>query len=417
MFSDYRGIPWRAGLLVYLSFIPNIAISFLYADLAYFLITFQGIGATQAGLVITVMGATLVAESIPMGILADRFGRLRMLILGNICASLSLIGFALTTNYLLILLVAILEGTGEAAYGVSVSALLAGHAGDEKRTAAFSLLNVLGWIASAIGSAMLSSVVWFQNVGLTLGEAHVDLWVIIGLLDLSVTPFMFKIGEGPSYNRTKGWLPRKSAGVLSRYLSYSILIALGAGLFVTIMTVWFRAAYGVPDSTSGLVLSVTALLTAAVVAISPKLAKRFGLVKATVMTQGSSIAFMLAVPLSPTFGVSATFYVVRVFLMNLSGPLTQSLVMGLVSPGERGMAAGFTSSLSKLPSSITATVGLTWIVEGLIGLPFYVAAVLYVVGISIFYFFFRNARLPEETRRVTQESVQSSRLEGPDEER
>ena len=416
MFSDYRGIPSKATLLVYLSFIPNVAIGFIYTDLGYFLIHFQGIGDTQAGFVITVMGVTLVAESIPLGILADRFGRLKLLVLGNVCASLSLIGFALTSNYALILLVAVLEGTGEAAYAVSVSALLADKARDEKRTAAFSLLNVLGWIASAVGSAVIAAVVLLQGAGFSLGGAHVALFVIVGLLDLSVTPFLFKIGESASVGTRKGYLPRKSGGVLVKYLSYSVLIAVGAGLFVPIMTVWFKAAYGVPDSESGLVLAVTALLTAAVVSISPRLARKFGLVKATVVTQASSTAFMLAVPLSPTFGISASFYIARVFLMNLSNPLTQSLIMGLVSPDERGMASGITASLWRLPNSLSTTVGLTWIGAGLIALPFYVATVLYAVGISIFWALFREARAPEEVKPA-QVTAQSSSLKGPEVER
>ena len=414
MFSEYRGIPWQARLLIYVSFIPNVAIGFIYTDLGYFLITFQGIGPTQAGFVITVMGLTLVAESIPMGIIADRFGRRKMLVLGNLCASLSLIGFALTTNYLLILLVAVLEGTGEAAYAVSVSALLAGNAGDEKRTSAFSLLNIIGWIASAVGAAVISSVVGFEGLGLDLGQAHVVLFALVGLLGLTITPFLLKISEGPSHQRAKGWLPRKSGGILLKYLSYSVLIAVGAGLFVPIMTVWFRAAYGVPDHVSGLVLAATSLITAGVVVVSPRLARKFGLVKATVVTEASSTAFMLAVPLSPTFPVSATFYVVRVFLMNLSSPLTQSLIMGLVSPDERGMASGITASLWRLPNSLSTTLGLTWIGAGLVALPFYVATVLYIVGITLFWILFRGAKLPEERPQAVQAPTQSSSLEGPE---
>ena len=417
MFSDYRGIPWQARQLIYLTFIPNVAIGFIYTDLGYYLINFQGLGHTEAGIVITVMGLTLVVESIPLGIIADRFGRKRMLVLGNLCASLSLIGFALTSNYVLILLVAVLEGTGEASYAVSVSALLAGHAGDEKRTPAFSLLSILGWIASGVGAAVISSVVGLESFGFDLGQAHVILFAVVGLLGLSITPLLMRVREGPSFERRKEWLPRKSGSVLVKYLSYSVLIAVGAGLFVPIMTVWFNAAYGVSDDVSGLVLSITSLLTAVVVVITPRLARRYGLVKATVITEASSTVFMLAVPLSPNFPVSATFYVIRVFLMNLSNPLTQSLIMGLVSPDERGMASGLAASLWRLPNSLSTTVGLTWIGAGLIALPFYVATVLYVVGITIFWVMFRNARPPEEQPSTTQAPAQSSSLESPEVER
>jgi MFS family permease len=417
LFSEYRGIPWQARLLIYLTFIPNVAIGFIYTDLGYYLITFRGIGPTEAGFVITVMGLTLVVESIPLGIVADRFGRRRMLILGNLCASLSLLGFALTNNYVLVLLVAVLEGTGEAAYAVSVSALLAGHAGDEKRTPAFSLLNILGWIAGAVGAAIISSVIGLESFGYDLGQAHAILFAVVGVLGLSITPLLLKIGEGPSYERRKEWLPRKSGSVIMKYLSYSVLLAVGAGLFVPIMTVWFNAAYGVPDDVSGLVLAVTSLLTAGVVVITPRLARRFGLVKATVVTEASSTVFMLAVPLSPNFPLSATLYVVRVFLMNLSSPLTQSLIMGLVSPDERGMASGIVASLWRLPNSLSTTVGLTWIGAGLIALPFYVATILYVVGIGLFWAMFRNARLPEERTSAAQDPAQSSSLEGPETER
>jgi MFS family permease len=413
LFSEYRGIPWQAKLLIYLSFIPNVAIGFIYTDLSYFLVRVQGLAPAPAGFVITVMGLTLVAESLPLGIIADRVGRRKMLVVGNLCASLSLIGFALTTNFYLALVIAILEGTGEASYAVSVTALLAEKAGDDKRTAAFSFIAILGWVASALGSAIISSVFAFQNVGLGVGQAHVVLWIVVGLLNLSITPFLFRIKEGTTHLGFKGVLPKKSSGVLLKYGAYSVLIAFGAGLFVPIMTYWFSAAYGVPDGVSGPVLGATSLLTAGVVVMSPRLASRLGLVKATVLTQASATVFMVLVPSSPTFAVAATIYTVRYFLSNLSSPLIQSLIMGLVSPEERGMASGIAASIWRLPNSLSTTVGLALIGAGYIALPFYVATVLYVVAISSFWFLFRNARVPEESRGRPQEGAQSSRVEGP----
>ncbi len=419
MFDEYKGIPWEARLLIYLAFIPNVAIGFIYTDLSFFLPKVRGLSPFLTGATITTMGATLVATSIPLGIVADRYGRRKMVVLGNLCASLSLIGFALTTNFVLILVVAILEGTGEAAYAVSIGALLADKAGDRKRTPAFSLFAFLGWVAGALGGFAISSVLALQTVGLNSGQAHVALYVAVGLLSLSVTPFIFKIKETPAVGAgmRKGILPRKSGRVLLRFSVFSVTIALGAGLFVPLMTLWFSHAYGVADTISGPVLGFTNLLTAAAVFMSPKLAGRVGLVRAIVLSEGASTIFMVAVPSSPTFAVAATVYTVRVFLMNLSNPLTQSLIMGLVSPDERGMASGISASLWRLPNALTTLVGATLIGEGLLALPFYIATMLYVFGITLFWSLFKDARLPEEKAPPIQAIAQSSSLEGSEETR
>jgi len=414
LFSEYRGIPWQARLLIYLSFIPNIAIGFIYTDLSYFLPKLQGIGA---GLPITVMGVTLVALSFPFGIIADRVGKTKMLVLGNLCASLSLIGFALTSNYALVLMVAILEGTGEAAYAVSFVALIADMAGDEKRTPAFSLLAFLGWVAGALGGFIIYSVDALHSIGLSLKEAHVVLFVTVGLLSLSMAPLMSRIREESVRGRRRELLPRKSWRVILKYGGYSVVIAVGAGLFVPLMAFWFFQAYGVSDDLSGLVLGFTSLLTAGVVFVAPRLARKLGLVKATVVTQAASTVFMVALPSAPNFGVAASIYIVRVFLMNLSNPLTQSLIMGLVSPDERGMAAGVSAAIWRLPNALSASVGYSMMYAGLLALPFYYATALYIVGISAFWLMFKGAKLPEESPKPSQPAVQSSSLEGPEDER
>ena len=360
------------------------------------------------GITIGVMASTLVVASIPLGILADRYGRRKMLILGNLAASLSLIGFALTTNLALILLVAVIEGIGEAGFAVSGSALLADKAGDDKRTLAFSAIAVIGWTAGAIGGFAVFSVLLFQNIGLSVEQAHVVLYVIIGILGLSITPLVLKIQETPRQPSQpqasrRILLPRKSSRVLLRYSACNILVALGAGLFVPLMARWFSHAYGVADSTSAPILGASSILTAGAVFIAPRLALKFGLVRAIVLSQSLSTVFMVMVPTAPNFGTAASIYMVRVFLMNLSNPLSQSLIMGLVSPDERGMASGFSAAIWRLPNAASSTIGAYWIGIGLLALPFYVATVLYISSISSFWILFKNARLPEEAKGLAAE--------------
>ena len=404
MLPEYTGIPKEAILLIYLSFVPSMVIGLIYTDLSFFLPKIQGLSDLWMGITIGVMATSMVVASILLGIIADRYGRRKMLILGNLAASLSLIGFALTANPALVLLVAVVEGIGEGAFAVSASALLADKAGNEKRTVAFSLSAVLGWIAGAVGGFAVSSVLLLQTLGLTVGQAHIVLYTIVGLLGLSVTPFVFKISESENIvrgTRRRGILPTKSGRILVRFTVYSSAIALGAGLFVPLMTRWFSQAYGVTDAISGPVLGFSGLLTAVAVFIAPRLAMKTGLVRAIVLTQGLSTVFMALVPSSPNFETAASIYTVRVFLMNLSNPLSQSLIMGLVSPDERGMASGITASLWRLPNAASSTIGAVWIGMGLLALPFYIATILYVSSITAFWFLFREAKLPEEAREVS----------------
>jgi len=423
MLGEYRGIPSQARLLIYLSFIPGMVIGLIYFDLSYFLPKVQGLSDFSMGITIGTMAVSMVLASFPLGMLADMYGRRKMLILGNLSASLSLIGFALTSNPGLLLLVAIVEGVGEAAFAVSFTALLADKAGDEKRTAAFSLSSVIGWMAGALGASMISSVIVLESAGLSGAAARIVLYITVGIIGLSATPAILKIRESKSsapslnLNRRKLFiLPKKSGRILLRFTVYSSAIALGAGLFVPLMARWFAQAYGVSDAVSGPVLAVSGILTAVASFIAPRLAIKLGLVRAIVITQGLSTVFMALVPGSRTFEIAATLYTIRVFMMNLSNPLSQSLIMGLVSPDERGMASGINAALWRLPNGASLTIGAYLIGIGMLALPFYIATVLYVSAITMFWLLFKDAKLLEETReepRMMEPAVQEATVRIP----
>jgi MFS family permease len=423
MLAEYRGIPSQARLLIYLSFIPGMVIGLIYFDLSYFLPKVQGLSDFSMGITIGTMAVSMVLASFPLGMLADMYGRRKMLILGNLSASLSLIGFALTSNPSILLLVAIVEGIGEAAFAVSFTSLLADKAGDEKRTAAFSLSSVIGWIAGALGASMISSVIVLESAGLSGAAARIVLYITVGIVGLSATPAILKIRESkPSasslnLNRRRLFmLPKKSGRILLRFAVYSSAIALGAGLFVPLMARWFAQAYGVSDAVSGPVLAVSGILTAVASFIAPRLAIKLGLVRAIVITQGLSTVFMALVPGSRTFEIAATLYTIRVFMMNLSNPLSQSLIMGLVSPDERGMASGISAALWRLPNGASLTVGAYLIGIGMLALPFYIATVLYVSAITMFWFLFKDTKLLEETQeepRVMEPAVQEATVRIP----
>lgn len=401
MFEDYKGIPRQARFLVYAGILPALASGMLYNDLSFFLTDVQGIPGTYMGWILTVMGMSMVLTSIPMGIAADRFGRKRIWIIGNVVASLVIALFAFTTNLVFLFSAAVLEGVSDAAFSASSSALMADLAGDEKRTSTFSLSGFLSSIASGIGSFIIPFVVVFEALGFSNKEAHVVIYVVVAALSLLSTAFVLKIGKVKPYKSgAKIFLLKKSRGVLAKYIIANSILAAGAGLFVPIMSHWFYLKYGIPDSISVPILGASSILIGVSSLAAPMLARRLGIVKAIVATQGLSMAFMIATPLSPQFSTASIVYTFRSFLMNMAGPLQSSMIMGLVSPDERGAAAGISSALWRLPNSFSVSIG-TWLLnENLLSAPFHIAATLYAISIALFYSFFRRIRMPEEISKI-----------------
>ena len=253
------------------------------------------------------------------------------------------------------------------------SALLAEKAEDAKRNSVFSMFGFAQ--STAFGLGAIAILATSTMGGYTNKESHVLLYVILAVLSLSSTIIIFKVSESKRSAKAKATLsellPRKSKDVLLKYAFTGAIIAFGAGMVIPLMTAWMKAQYGIPDSLSGPILGVSSIVIGVATLAAPWLAKRFGVVNAIVITEAVSTIFMFITPLSPNYIVASIVYTSRAFLMNMSSPLAQSMIMGLVPEDERGAASGVSSALWRLPSALSSFVG-AW----LIGMGFLAAPIL-----------------------------------------
>ena len=394
LLDSYRGLPTDAKYLIYSAVLPFAAFGMFYTDLSFFLTSVQGISIPLMGLIVTVMGISTFAASIPLGVAADKYGRKRMFIAGNIISSIILAVFALTSNIAILLVAAVAEGISEAAFAASANALLADKAGDERRTSAYSLFGFIQSIAFGAGSLMIPLTMVFNSSGMTNQGAHVLLYVILAILSLFSTLFMLRIDEPRRVKRHgvnwKKMLPHKSKDPLSRYVISSGLIAFGAGLVVPLMAAWFGLRYGISDTVSGPLLGIASVVTGLAMLAGPSFAKRAGLVKAVTITQGLSTVFMFIIPLSPGYVLAGFSYTFRSVMMNIAAPLEQSVIMGIVIEDERGAASGINSAVWSLPNSLSSFIGPYLMALGFLAVPFFLSGIFYIVSIALFWFFFRD---------------------------
>jgi len=382
---------------------PSVAYGLIFTDISYFLTIVQGVTAEFTGLIISLMGISTFIASIFLGIAADVYGRKKLLIMGNILASVILVVFVLTTNPILLITVAILEGISEAAVLTSSSALLADKAEDNKRTSAFSLYGFVLSIAFGIGSFAIPSIIIFEFVGFSNKESHILLYSLIAILSGVFTLIMLRVSESKKLKKhdsgVKNLLPGKSKVVLLKFTFTSAVLAFGAGMVVPLMTYWFNLQYGISDIISGPILAVSSLLIALATLVAPYLAVRLGIVKSIVWTQAVSTLFMFAIPFSPNYALAGFVYSMRALLMNMASPLSQSMIMGLVAEDERGAASGISGALWRLPNALSTFIGAWLMGIGLLAEPFLIAGLFYIVSIILFWIYFRGVKLPEE--RIT----------------
>ena len=400
VYSGYGGLPEEAKYIIYASIMPAVAYGLLFTDLSYFLTTVQGIPADLMGIVITLMGVSTFVASIFLGVAADVYGRKMLLVGGNVLASFIIAFFAVTTDPLLLLIAAILEGISEAAILTSSSALLADKTDNEKRTTVFSLYGFAQSIAFGLGSFAVPALLIFELFGFTNKESHMLLYILIAILSLISTLLMIKVTESKRLKKSRtsylDLFPRKSKNVLLKYTLSSAVLAFGAGMVVPLMTLWFHLQYGISDAISAPILAVSSMLIALATLISPFLAKKFGLIKAIVVTQIVSTFFMLLTPLSPDYALAGFVYSIRALLMNMASPLSQSMIMGLVAEDERGAASGISGALWRLPNALSTFIGAWLMGLGLLAEPFFIAGLLYVVSIILFWHYFGKVKMPEE---------------------
>ncbi|MGC8561918.1 MAG: MFS transporter [Thermoplasmata archaeon] len=398
-FEDFAGISKNSKMLIGGSFLGNLALGLIFTDLSYFLHTVRGISIIYAGLLFTMEGVAASALSIPLGVLSDRRGRKGVIVYGNLALGLGVIILAFATSLYSLIIVAIIIGAGDAAFSSSQGAMLSELSSTGKRTAAFSLNSLMQNGAWAGGGFMIYLVSPMTLFGLSTLDAHLLLYVALGIATVASTAFFIGISEKRNRNVVEKIEPmtQRTKDVLTKYILSNVGIAVGAGLFIPLMSQWFNYKFQVPDTISGPVLGVASALLALSALIAPALGRRMGLINAMVITMLASTVFMVLIPFAGSFGLSATFFVIRSLLMNVSGPLSTSLIMGIIPSNHRGVASGITSIFFRMPNSFSTYPGSIMLKQGRYRLPFEIAAILYVVSIVSFYIWFRRVKLPEES--------------------
>lgn len=95
--------------------------------------------------------------------------------------------------------------------------------------------------------------------------------------------------------------------------------------------------------------------------------------------------------MSPSVSAGSV-YVVRAALMNMSSPIADAFLMGIVAVDQRSFASAVNSTVWRIPNTVSTVAGGVLMQQGLIDLPIFIAAGFYAVGVSLLFFVFRKVK-------------------------
>ena len=355
----------------------------------------EGISVTNLGALLTTFGLTTVVFSIPFAILSDRYGRKHLMFTGALLASFVIIVPGFTSSFLLLEISAVIGGLGEAMYLSTWNAYLADSTPVEVRSATFSLSFMTFTISSGIGTFVPGL---FPLFPMSLLAAHRVAFIALGLLCLGtpISVSRWAANVKPKSSR-QGILPRKSFGVIAKFSTANLMIGLGAGLIIPLIPTWFYLRFNVTDVFTGPLIAAASIIMGLTAVAAPSVAKRIGLVRGIVMTQGLSTIFLLSIPFSPAPIVAAPLYVIRAVLMNMSSPLGDTFLMNMIAEDERATASSFNVVIWRLPNAASTVIGGMLLNAGNLSLPFYLCTTLYVASIALFYAIFHKTDEEQKT--------------------
>jgi len=418
--DTWFGIPTNTRILFSTRVLRLFGYGFLSVILALYLGQL-GLSEVSIGLLftLTLLGDTVISLWITTN--ADRFGRRRMLIAGALLMILAAVLFAITRNYYLLLLAAMIgvispSGNEVGPFLSIEQASLTQLVPDRQRTGIFAWYNLAGSFATATGALVGGGLAQLlQGLGYTpvmsyrvvvLGYGLVGL-IMIGLfrrLSTAIEAPAMEVRAVPAANPGEEPAPRRFLGL---YRSQKVVFRLAAlfsldsfaGGFVIqgMMALWFSLKFGVEPAVLGAIFFGANILAGISALSAAWVAGKIGLINTMVFTHLPSNVLLILVPFMPSLNLAIALLLIRFSISQMDVPTRQSYVMAVVAPDERTAASGITNVARTIGVSLSPVfTGIFLSNPAFLGMPFVISGSLKIVYDLALYFNFRSVKPPEE---------------------
>ncbi len=280
--------------------------------------------------------------------------------------------------------------------GVSGLPFILRNAKKETHTEAIAL-NYATWSIAMIAAGVL---IFLLSTFLPDFFTEKNNLIAIAFLSLISIYFLIRSGkeEIPEKNMKSGFqFGQYDWPEIIRAAFPTLLIAIGAGLTIPFINLFFFNVFGVDSEQFAILGSVTAAMVAVAAIVVPHIKRRFGY-KAITVTQSLAVLALSGLALTEFFAeyqwalyVAILLYFLRQPLMNLAGPMTSEMTMYYVGKNNQEILSAFVSAIWSGSWFFSSIIFGQLRDQGLAYFQiFLITAGLYVIGVVLYALLIRD---------------------------
>jgi MFS family permease len=356
------------------------------------------------GILLSASSFSSALFALPAGIVGDRIGRKRCLLMGLMIMACSMAFLTFMTSQPLLIAANGFLGFGNTMAYVSFAPFMMEHTTPKERVQVFSVNGALltaGYTAGAYIGGELPSFLSLPHPE----QLRTTLLIAVIFTGCAVFPLL-RITEHKKSDVRPLFSSHvlMNTGLMGKFLINQIIIGCGAGLIVPFFNVFFVDRLNMSVKLVGTIFALGNITTGIATFLAASVAARWGKVRSIVFTQLFSLPFLLMIAYSSQIPLVAVGFIARGALMNMGGPIASAFMMEHVESPERATINGIVSAGWHGSWAVSNIMAGALMEKGLYHIPFLIICCLYTLSSGLYYLFFaslENSHLPVDISPVT----------------
>jgi MFS family permease len=378
-----------------------------------------GHGEALIGRILTVGSAGTFLVALPAAWLVNRYPTRLILILAAVAAGSGYALMVLPVPLPVVMGAAALASAAFSVHNIAASPFFMRNSSPGERMELFGWhygLEVLAGVIGAAGGGFLARklAVWTGDPVLAYRATLLGAAALVFLATVPLSAL--REGAPP---RTMARLTDVLAGtnwsLLTRLALPKFLTGLGAGLIIPFLNLYFRNRFKLTPDAIGSIFAVAQFITVGAYILGPRVARRFGMIRAAAGTELLSIPFFVLLAFTQQVEWAIFGFWMRGALMNMNQPIADNFAMEMVGKEHHAVTNSVISLLWHAAWMITAQAG-GWLIEHHgFRLPMLITVAFYILASSLYLVFFHDAerRIIEPRRAAERLAATSSAAPAP----